>query len=195
MKANLSRNVQLIYANQNFRPATWLAELEDGRNLFEYEMPGGSSALRTIRDCETCHGTGRKDGRECKRLGCYDGYLELRTISYSTLPRYWIAAIVAAGNQNELIFEPQIQRQTSKQLQAAVERFKRIMAEVEQENEWIEETQESAGDWSGLIEFVEKWTGPDVLEIEASAPEIPDITIAGVEVEDDNRTYEEIFHK
>jgi hypothetical protein len=183
MRPDLSRNLNELHVNQADRAAWWLAELEDGRNLYEYEMPAGSTALKVVRDCVNCDGTGRVDGANCRQPGCYgNGYIASKGPSYSAIPRYWVAAIVDAGNENNLVFEPQ--QQTAEQWRAAKDRFFELVDDVKQTDKWMEDTAENAGEvhfqenapWSGLIEFVEKWADADVEE----------------EPEDD-RTYEEIF--
>lgn len=71
----------LVYANQGDRPAVILA-VAGGRALAEYEMPGGSTALRVVDRDDPNAGRGRQLG---------DG------ISYHCCPLLWLAAIEWAG--------------------------------------------------------------------------------------------------
>lgn len=111
------RNLGYLIVNQGYRPAGWLAEV-NGKHLYEYEMPGWTSALVELKVCDKCGGSGQlavgrldragRQTRRCTKYGCWGkGYIQLRTISYARLPRYWIEALVAAGNESDLLFNPQ----------------------------------------------------------------------------------------
>ena len=120
-----------IYRNQGWRDATWLATLADGRQLYEYGMPNGTTTLIELKDCPECKGTGKIRGtHRCSFWGCWaTGYVVLRTIPYATLPVYWIKAIVEAGNENNLEFWPQ-QAWRKGQIESKRARYNRIVKEV-----------------------------------------------------------------
>lgn len=129
------RNLGYLIVNQGYRPAAWLAEV-NGKHLYEYEMPGWTSALVELKVCDKCGGSGQlavgrldragRQTRRCTKYGCWGkGYIQLRTISYARLPRYWIEALVAHGNEDNLYFRPQ--QVTAEQYRASEDRYNKIV--------------------------------------------------------------------
>jgi hypothetical protein len=102
-----------LYVNHNQRDAHLMAELDDGRQLYEYDMPGGTSGLIELTVCDQCDGIGVSGPNApgpldyCPICGG-TGFTSRRTISYPTLPIYWIRAMLDAGNGlPNMAFNPQ----------------------------------------------------------------------------------------
>lgn len=86
-----------IHANQGDREFTYLANVRE-RVLIEYLMPNGSSAMKIIpkADYELFLNSG-------KTLYAY----KYKGLTYGCIPQYWVNAMVAEFNENDLEFTPQ----------------------------------------------------------------------------------------
>lgn len=86
-----------IYINQGWRPCTKLATAR-GKVLIEYEMPNGTTCLRELPEEQYIKANGSI---------YWENYRHGRTISYGSVPKYWVRAMVEAGTEKSLLFNPQ----------------------------------------------------------------------------------------